>query len=60
MRLLTFLQICSCLKVTPNDILTKDQPSFDEEAFLEALGGLNEKQKVDALRILSVFIESIK
>lgn len=60
MRLLTFLQICTCLKVTPNDIVTKEEPTVDEKVFIDALGGLTNKQKNDALKILSVFIESIK
>lgn len=60
MRLLTFLQICDCLKVAPNDILTKEAPTIDKNELINAFDLLSPKQKTDVLKILSVLIDYAK
>ena len=62
MRIGTLLHICSALKITPDDVLASDEPDgFSEQA--ELIDRLNECSDADretALRLLSVFINSLK
>lgn len=62
MRIETLLRICGVLKVTPDEILTEDSdggsPVVDE--IVERLNNCTPMQKNNALKILSVFLDSIE
>lgn len=61
MRIETILRICNALQITPNEILTEDNSvtDMDETALLARLKKLNPSNKETALRILSVYLNSI-
>ena len=62
MRLETILRICNVLDITPNDVLTEecDIPTLDEEGIIKKLAECSEKERATALKLLSVYIDSIK
>jgi len=62
MRIETFLRICSVLHITPDEILTENHPPQIEqqELLLEQLNSCNSKDKETALRLLSVYLQSLR
>ncbi len=62
MRIETILRICNVLDITPNDVLTEesDVPMFDENDIIKKLGECSPKERETALRILSVYLDSLK
>lgn len=58
----TILKICGALQITPDDVLTEENPSFavKREELLERLDKCTEKQKETALELLAVYLKSIK
>ena len=58
----TILKICGALQITPDDVLTEENPSFavKREELLERLDKCTEKQKEPALELLAVYLKSIK
>lgn len=62
MRLETILRICNVLDITPNDVLTEecDVPTFDENDIIKKLHECSQTERETALKLLSVYIDSIK
>lgn len=62
MRIETILRICKALNITPDDILTEENLSLTEEQseLLEQLNACTPKEKETALRLLSVYLQSLK
>ena len=61
MRLETLLKICNALVITPNDVLTIDQPVMLTESLLaEKFANCSDAEKLTALNLLNVYIDSIK
>lgn len=62
MRTETVLRICNALHVTPNEIFTEEvlASSVEEEAVLQKLHACSPQNKETALRLLSVYLESLK
>ncbi|MBQ8605711.1 MAG: helix-turn-helix transcriptional regulator [Clostridia bacterium] len=61
MRSETLLKICTALHITPNDIFTEnttDHASFQQE-LIDRLNTCTERQKETALKLLSVYLDSI-
>ncbi len=62
MRLETLLSICKSLKVTPNEILTEEQPENTEmqNAILEQLFTCSPKERQTAFELLNVYLKSLQ
>lgn len=62
MRIETVLRICSALHITPDEILTTDDSfiSVKQQELWERLNACSPKDKETALKILSVYLESLK
>lgn len=61
MRIDTLLKICSVFDITPNDILIEPENDSGESTdILERLEKLPEKNKLAALKILEIYINSVK
>lgn len=60
-RMETLLRICQVLCITPDEILTEENPTHspDETTILARLNACNPKDKETALRILDVFLNSL-
>lgn len=61
MRIETILKICTVLHITPDEILTDDNPSSagKQEELFERLSSLPPKEKETALQLLSVYLKSL-
>ncbi len=61
MRIETILRICEVLHITPDVILTEDNPSLtaQQEELISQLNSCSPKDKETALRILSVYLQSL-
>lgn len=61
MRIETILKICNVLHITPDDILTEENPSLPsrQEALWEKLNACNPKDRETALQLLSVYLQSL-
>ena len=61
MRTETLLRICNVLHITPDEILTADADSMTsaQTELWERLNACNPKDKETALRLLSVFLQSL-
>ena len=61
MRIETVLKICNVLHITPDEILTTDNSSISakQQELWERLNSCSSKDKETALKILSVYLESI-
>jgi len=62
MRIETVLKICNVLHITPDEILTKEDSSISarQQALWERLNDCAPKDKETALKLLSVYLESLK
>lgn len=62
MRLETVLRICRVLGITPDVILTEQEPtsSMAEEELMARLAGCSPKEKETALRLLTVYLDSLR
>lgn len=62
MRIETALKICGALQITPDAVLTEENPSFTVrlDELLEQLDRCTEKQKETALELLAVYLRSLK
>lgn len=62
MRTETMLKICDALRITPDVILTEDNPRLiiKQNELLEELDKCTEEQKETALELLAVYLRSIK
>jgi len=62
MRIETILRICEALKITPDEILTEEREVdilWQNELF-EQLECCSQREKETALKILSVYLQSLK
>ena len=61
MRTETILRICNVLHITPDEVLTEESTSLSakQAELWERLNACNPKDKETALRILSVFLQSL-
>ena len=61
MKIETVLHICDALHVTPDEILTEENPSLlnKENELLERLNNCSPKEKETALNLLSVYLKSL-
>ena len=61
MRLETLLRICDALHITPDEILTEDKKEpIQPEQLMAKLALCNARDKETALRLLEVYLQSIK
>lgn len=62
MRVETILHICEALHITPDEILTQrpSEMTVQEEEVLASLKSCNPKDKETALRLLNVYLQSLK
>lgn len=62
LRIETFLQICNALQVTPDEILTEENPTLAarQAELLRRLDACRPKDKETALQLLSVFLHSLE
>ena len=61
MKIETVLHICDALHVTPDEILTEENPSLlnKQNELLERLNSCSPKEKETALNLLSVYLKSL-
>ena len=61
MRVETILRICEALHITPDEILTesKTELTIQQEEILHRLNACSPKDKETALRLLSVYLQSL-
>lgn len=61
MRIETLLRICEVLQITPDDILIEDNPEIcsEQEKLMERLNDCTLKKREAALKLLSVFLDSL-
>lgn len=62
MRIETVLKICDALHITPDEVLTEDNPNISakQELLFKELETCSLHQKDTALELLSVYLKSIK
>lgn len=62
MRIDTILRICAALHITPDEILTDEDPAdpVDEAALLEQFRLCSPKDRKTALALLSVYLKSLE
>ncbi len=62
MRIETVLKICTALHITPDVILTEENPKLlvRKSELLERLDNCTEEQQETALRLLAVYLDSLK
>ena len=62
MRIATILKICNVLHITPDEILTTDDSSISDkqQELWKRLNSCSPKDKETALKLLSVYLESLK
>lgn len=62
MRIETVLKICNVLHITPDEILTTEDSSISarQQELWERLNDCSPKDKETALKLLSVYLESLK
>lgn len=62
MRMETLLHICSALHITPNDILTEDDPQQKPNAqeLFTQLNSCHPREQTTALRLLSTYLDSLQ
>lgn len=61
MRVDSLLKICAALKITPDDILVNDNViEITEQDVVDAVKDCSDKEKETALKLLSVYVASLK
>lgn len=62
MRIETILRICQALRITPDEILTEEQPTepMQQTQLLEWLAACKPKEQETAFRLLRVYLESLQ
>lgn len=60
MRVDSLLKICSALKITPDDIFVDDNVVITEQDVADAVRDCSDKEKETALKLLGVYIDSLK
>ncbi|MCM1167037.1 MAG: helix-turn-helix domain-containing protein [Lachnospiraceae bacterium] len=61
MRIETVLRICTALNITPDEILTEDNPSLTarQEELIERLNSCTQREREAALDLLAVYLNSL-
>ena len=61
MRIETILRICNVLHITPDDILTEENPSLlsRQEELWDRLNACSPRDRETALQLLSVYLQSL-
>ena len=61
MKIETILHICEALRITPDEILTEDNPSViaKQAELFERLNNCAQKEKETALNLLAVYLDSL-
>lgn len=61
MRIETILRICNVLHITPDEVLTEENPSLtvQQAELWERLNACNPKERETALQLLSVYLKSL-
>ena len=61
MRVITLMRICEALHITPNEILTDQEPAapVEKEAVLHRLDTRPLQEQMTALRLLDVYLQSL-
>ena len=61
MRVETVLRICKALHISPDEVLTEDNPLLvqRQEEIMERLESCSPREKETALSILSVYLQSL-
>ncbi len=61
MRIETVLRICDALHITPNEILTHDNPTLSQiqDELFARLSDCSPKDRETALQLLSVYLQSL-
>lgn len=61
MRIETVLRICDALHITPDEVLTENNtsPTMRQNELIDRLNACNPKDKETALRLLSVYLQSL-
>ena len=61
MRIETILKICKVLRITPDEILTSEQPIIParQEELLQRLNRCTPSEKETALKLLTVYLDSL-
>ena len=59
MRTETLLHICDALNITPDEIFIEKEPDITTEDILTKLSVCTQKEKETALKLLSVYIDSL-
>ncbi len=61
MRVDSLLKICGALNITPNDILVTDNDiEITEQDIVETIKDCSNNEKETALKLLSVYVDSLK
>ena len=61
MRIETLLEICKVLNITPNDILVSNNDiEITEQDIAETIKDCSNNEKETALKLLSVYVDSLK
>ena len=60
MRIDSLLKICAALRITPNDILLTGDVPPTERDIAEAVKDCSNSEKETALKLLSVYLESLR
>lgn len=61
MRVNSLLKICGALNITPNDILVSDNAiEITEQDIAETIKDCSNNEKETALKLLSVYVDSLK
>lgn len=61
MRIETVLRICDALHISPDEILTRNDPTLhiQQESLIARLNACNPKDKETALRLLDIYLRSL-
>ncbi len=61
MRVDTILKICNALYITPDQVLTEEKSSTDlqQEELFSRLNACSQKDRITALKLLSVYLDSL-
>ena len=61
MRIETILRICSALHITPDEVLTEDNPaiSAEQDELIARMNACSPKDRETALQLLSVYLKSL-
>ncbi len=59
MRIETLIAICEALKITPNELLLKEDEYISENELVRLIAECSEKEKNTMLKLIQVYIQSL-